>query len=158
MGARLLPSRSLFRRVGGARLSIFPVLKLTWGERTVLYAGPALRIPRAPGQNRNAAAKASRATDADPCDLFREPTCLRCHKKNGVKPDQPKWGPDRCTAENDKRDWFAVFCPGTGDADVDEDAFDPEAPVGNIQPVTVGSGQIPVIPLPAPPPPCDIAA
>ena len=54
--------------------------------------------------------------------------------------------------------WFAVFCPGTGDADVDEDAFDPEAPVGNIQPVTVGSGQIPVIPLPAPPPPCDIAA
>ena len=105
-----------------------------------------------------AAINAMDGPDADPCDLFREPTCLRWHKKNGVKPDQPKWGPDRCTAENDKRDWFAVFCPGTGDADVDEDAFDPEAPVGNIQPVTVGSGQIPVIPLPAPPPPCDIAA
>ena len=96
--------------------------------------------------------------DADPCDLFREPTCLRVHKKHGVKPDQPKWGPDRCTAENNKRDWVAVFCPGTGDADADEDApFDAEAPVGNIQPVAVGPGQIIALPAP-PPPPCDMAA
>ena len=84
---------------------------------------------------------------------------MRCHKKNGVKPDQPKWGPDRCTLENDKRDWVAVFCPGTGDADADEDApFDAEAPVGNLQPVAVGpGGQIPTLP-PPPPPPCDMAA
>ena len=51
------------------------------------------------------------------------------------------------------------YCPGTGDWDADEDApFNAEAPVGNLQPVTPGSGQIPVIPLPAPPPPpCDLA-
>ena len=88
----------------------------------------------------------------DTCDIFREPTCLRWHKTKGVFPDQPQWSLERCADQNPKY-WVTKYCDGTEWGA----PFNPEAPVGNIQPVKVGSGQIPTLPAP-PPPPCDLAA